>query len=92
MFISLIDSVVIEFDDFGVDDFVDELLAFFDILGLELLFVVNDMVDFGDDLDFLFDEDEVFIKFDLVCVYIDMGDREGVKDIFDEVMIEGNDS
>ncbi|OUS32377.1 hypothetical protein A9Q99_00895 [Gammaproteobacteria bacterium 45_16_T64] len=43
----------------------------------------------GDDLDFLTDADEISTKLDLARAYIDMGDRDGAKDILDEVMIEG---
>jgi len=86
------DSVVTESDDFGADDFVDELPASSDTSGLELPPAANDMADSGDDLDFLSDEDEASTKLDLARAYIDMGDREGAKDILDEVMIEGNDS
>jgi len=52
----------------------------------------NDMSDSGDDLDFLSDADEASTKLDLARAYIDMGDRDGAKDILDEVMIEGNDN
>ena len=86
------DSVVTESDDFGADDFVDELPASSDTSGLELPPAANDIADSGDDLDFLSDEDEASTKLDLARAYIDMGDREGAKDILDEVMIEGNDS
>lgn len=36
------------------------------------------------------DEDEVATKLDLARAYIDMGDREGAKDILDEVMSDGS--
>ncbi len=52
----------------------------------------NDMTDSGDELDFLSDADEASTKLDLARAYIDMGDRDGAKDILDEVMIEGSDS
>ena len=52
----------------------------------------NDMSDSGDELDFLSDADEASTKLDLARAYIDMGDRDGAKDILDEVMIEGNDN
>ena len=44
-----------------------------------------------DELDFIKDGDESSTKLDLARAYIDMGDREGAKDILDEVMVEGND-
>ncbi|MCG8668764.1 MAG: hypothetical protein MI867_05080 [Pseudomonadales bacterium] len=44
-----------------------------------------------EELDFLSDADEASTKLDLARAYIDMGDREGAKDILDEVLIEGND-
>ena len=52
----------------------------------------NDMDDSGEELDFLSDADEASTKLDLARAYIDMGDRDGAKDILDEVMIEGNDN
>ncbi len=42
-----------------------------------------------DEMDFLTDADEISTKLDLARAYIDMGDRDGAKDILDEVMIEG---
>ncbi|PCJ44153.1 MAG: hypothetical protein COA99_07205, partial [Moraxellaceae bacterium] len=45
----------------------------------------------ADDLDFLNDSDEISTKLDLARAYIDMGDRDGAKDILDEVIIEGSD-
>lgn len=45
-----------------------------------------------DELDFLSDADETSTKLDLARAYIDMGDRDGARDILDEVMIEGNDT
>lgn len=44
-----------------------------------------------DELDFLSDADETSTKLDLARAYIDMGDRDGARDILDEVLIEGND-
>ena len=44
-----------------------------------------------DELDFLTDADESSTKLDLARAYIDMGDREGAKDILDEVLVEGNE-
>jgi pilus assembly protein FimV len=43
-----------------------------------------------EELDFLSDADEASTKLDLARAYIDMGDREGAKDILDEVLVEGN--
>ncbi len=43
-----------------------------------------------EDLDFITDGDESSTKLDLARAYIDMGDREGAKDILDEVLLEGN--
>lgn len=45
-----------------------------------------------DELDFLSDADETSTKLDLARAYIDMGDRDGARDILDEVMIEGSDT
>ena len=42
-----------------------------------------------EEMDFLTDADEISTKLDLARAYIDMGDRDGAKDILDEVMIEG---
>lgn len=44
-----------------------------------------------EELGFLSDSDETATKLDLARAYIDMGDRDGAKDILDEVMLEGND-
>ena len=55
-------------------------------------FAANDQIDSGDELDFLADADETSTKLDLARAYIDMGDRDGAKDILDEVLIEGNDN
>lgn len=49
-------------------------------------------VNVDDELDFLSDADESATKLDLARAYIDMGDRDGARDILDEVMIEGSDS
>lgn len=43
-----------------------------------------------EELDFLADADETATKLDLARAYIDMGDRDGAKDILDEVILEGN--
>ena len=45
----------------------------------------------GDDLDFLSDEDEVSTKLDLARAYMDMGDKEGAREILQEVVDSGND-
>lgn len=44
-----------------------------------------------DNFDFLSDTDENATKLDLARAYIDMGDKEGAKDILGEVLAEGND-
>jgi pilus assembly protein FimV len=49
----------------------------------------NDIVSLDEDLDFSVDADEVATKLDLAKAYIDMGDKEGAKDILQEVMEEG---
>lgn len=46
----------------------------------------------AEDLEFLAGSDEISTKLDLARAYIDMGDREGAKDILDEVVVEGNDA
>jgi pilus assembly protein FimV len=43
------------------------------------------------ELDFLADTDEVSTKLDLARAYIDMGDKEGAKDILEEVVQDGSD-
>lgn len=43
-----------------------------------------------EDLNFITDGDEASTKLDLARAYIDMGDRDGAKDILDEVLQEGN--
>jgi pilus assembly protein FimV len=48
-------------------------------------------VDDGD-LQFSADGDEVATKLDLARAYIDMGDRDGARDILDEVLVEGSSS
>ncbi len=50
---------------------------------------VDDELD--SELDFLADTDEVATKLDLARAYIDMGDKDGAKDILEEVVSEGND-
>ncbi len=47
--------------------------------------------DLDAELEFLSDSDEAGTKLDLARAYIDMGDKEGAKDILDEVAEEGND-
>ena len=44
-----------------------------------------------DDFDFLAGSDETSTKLDLARAYIDMDDKEGAKDILEEVVQEGND-
>ncbi len=48
-------------------------------------------LDEDSELDFLADTDEVATKLDLARAYIDMGDKDGAKDILSEVASEGND-
>ncbi|TQV67691.1 FimV family protein [Exilibacterium tricleocarpae] len=50
-----------------------------------------DLADENAELDFLADTDEAATKLDLARAYIDMGDKDGAKDILDEVAEEGND-
>lgn len=50
-----------------------------------------DLSDENAELDFLADTDEAATKLDLARAYIDMGDKDGAKDILDEVAEEGND-
>lgn len=45
-----------------------------------------------DEFDFLADTDENATKLDLARAYIDMGDKEGARDILQEVLSEGNSS
>ncbi|MCG8317494.1 MAG: hypothetical protein MI976_30120 [Pseudomonadales bacterium] len=53
--------------------------------------LAGDAANSEEELDFLTDADETSTKLDLARAYIDMGDREGAKDILDEVLIEGNE-
>ncbi len=46
--------------------------------------------DLDAELDFLADTDEAATKLDLARAYIDMGDKDGAKDILSEVVAEGN--
>gem|GEM_PF-331860 len=48
-------------------------------------------LDDEDDFSMLDGVDEISTKMDLARAYIDMGDREGAKEILDEVMLEGTD-
>ncbi len=45
-----------------------------------------------EEFDFLADADEAATKLDLARAYIDMGDKEGAKDILQEVIEEGQDA
>lgn len=58
-----------------------------DILGA----VAADSADLDEDLDFLSDTDEAATKLDLARAYIDMGDKDGARDILQEVLDEGGD-
>ena len=48
--------------------------------------------DLDEEFDFLADADEAATKLDLARAYIDMGDKEGAKDILQEVIEEGQDA
>jgi pilus assembly protein FimV len=48
--------------------------------------------DLDEEFDFLADADESATKLDLARAYIDMGDKEGAKDILQEVIEEGQDT
>jgi len=45
----------------------------------------------SNELDFLADSDEVATKLDLARAYMDMGDKEGAKEILEEVVNEGDE-
>lgn len=45
-----------------------------------------------EDFDFLSGTDETATKLDLAHAYLDMGDRDGARDILDEVLAEGDDA
>ncbi len=45
-----------------------------------------------EEFDFLADADEAATKLDLARAYIDMGDKDGAKDILEEVLEEGQDA
>lgn len=47
--------------------------------------------DLEDDFEFLAGTDEAATKLDLARAYIEMGDREGARDILEEVLEEGNE-
>ncbi len=49
------------------------------------------MDDMDDDFDFLAGSDETSTKLDLARAYIDMDDKDGAKDILEEVVQEGSD-
>jgi pilus assembly protein FimV len=53
--------------------------------------VTADAGDIDEELDFLSDADEAATKLDLARAYIDMGDKEGARDILAEVLDEGRD-
>lgn len=73
------------------DDYeATELAAGFDTPAVTSAPVSELAANEGEELDFLTDADETSTKLDLARAYIDMGDREGAKDILDEVLIEGN--
>lgn len=46
----------------------------------------------SNELEFLADSDEVATKLDLARAYMDMGDKEGAREILEEVVNEGDDS
>lgn len=48
--------------------------------------------DDDDDFDFLNDTDEAATKLDLARAYIDMGDKDGARDILQEVLSEGDEA
>lgn len=50
-----------------------------------------DISDLDDDFDFLAGSDETSTKLDLARAYIDMDDKDGARDILEEVVQEGND-
>jgi pilus assembly protein FimV len=51
--------------------------------------ITADAGDIDEDLDFLSDADESATKLDLARAYIDMGDKDGARDILQEVVEEG---
>ncbi|MEZ5539907.1 MAG: FimV/HubP family polar landmark protein [Pseudomonadales bacterium] len=53
--------------------------------------VTADAGDIDEELDFLSDADEAATKLDLARAYIDMGDKDGARDILAEVLDEGRD-
>ncbi|GAB1259736.1 FimV/HubP family polar landmark protein [Aurantivibrio plasticivorans] len=87
---------LISLDDTSLDD-----LALGDQDGAADDFSVDDLTfdsdddsaddDMDSELDFLADTDEVATKLDLARAYIDMGDKDGARDILEEVSSEGND-
>lgn len=60
------------------------------VINLTSAIVARRETEESEDLDFITDGDEASTKLDLARAYIDMGDREGAKDILDEVLLEGN--
>jgi len=69
-------------------DSSDEHVAEAGTAGVDL---AADDDDFDAELDFLSDSDEVATKLDLARAYMDMGDKEGAKEILQEVVAEGDD-
>lgn len=53
---------------------------------------VSDGATVDEDFDFLADADEASTKLDLARAYIDMGDKEGARDILQEVLEEGQEA
>lgn len=84
-------------EDLGLDfdlDFADDTAAPADaeVMSADsalLEAVAPDAADMDEELGFLTDADEVATKLDLARAYIDMGDKDGARDILDEVMEEG---
>lgn len=83
----------------GADDFGDFDLDLDDDTASGEKTITDSMSDFeaaldddddDDDLDFLSDENEVSTKLDLARAYLDMGDKEGAKEILQEVLESGS--
>ncbi|MCP5015884.1 MAG: FimV family protein [Ketobacter sp.] len=78
--------------DLNLDDDLDATVIASGLGAAPAAGAANDNDDSSEEMDFLSDADEASTKLDLARAYIDMGDRDGAKDILDEVMVEGNDN
>jgi len=69
--------------DLGIDENNNDPVSKFDFSGLDL--------DLGEGSGSELDLDEVGTKFDLARAYVEMGDKEGAREILNEVLAEGSE-